>query len=217
MPIWYTHNIKNVGEEVLYTIFWINEPYDAGDPDTWFEVVQNADDANWADGHGCLLQNADDADWADGHGCLLKNADDADQDDNHGCLLLNAVIHRFMLHKETTDKIIKAFYNLYNTLGYGFLEKVYENAMLIELHSLDLSVEKQVPIKVYFKEQQVGENYADLIVEDKVILELKAAESLCEEHEFQIINYLKATNIEVGILLNFGKKPQFVRKIFKNK
>jgi GxxExxY protein len=117
-----------------------------------------------------------------------------------------------MLYKETTDKIIKAFYNVYNTLGYGFLEKVYENAMLLELRSLDLSVEKQVPIKVYFKEQQVGEYYADLIVDQKVILELKVAESLCEEHEFQLINYLKATNIEVGLLLNFGKNPQFTRK-----
>jgi GxxExxY protein len=122
-----------------------------------------------------------------------------------------------MLHKETTDKIIKAFYNVYNTLGYGFLEKVYENAMLLELRSLDLSVEKQVPIKVFFKEQQVGEYYADLIVDQKVILELKAAESLCEEHEFQLINYLKATNIEVGLLLNFGKNPRFTRKIFTNK
>lgn len=122
-----------------------------------------------------------------------------------------------MLHKETTNKIIKAFYNVYNTLGYGFLEKVYENAMLIELRSLGLSVDKQIPIKVFFKGQQVGEYYADLIVEDKVIVELKAAESLCEEHEFQLINYLKATNIEVGLLLNFGKNPQFTRKIFTNK
>jgi GxxExxY protein len=94
---------------------------------------------------------------------------------------------------------------------------VYENALLIELRSLGLLVEKQVPVKVYFKEHQVGEYYADLIVEDKVIVELKAAESLCEEHEFQLINYLKATDIEVGLLLNFGKKSQFKRKIFTNK
>jgi GxxExxY protein len=85
-----------------------------------------------------------------------------------------------MIHKEITDQIIKGFYSVYNTLGYGFLEKVYENALLIELRSFGLLVEKQVPIKVYFKEQQVGEYYADLIVEDKVIVELKAAESLCE-------------------------------------
>jgi GxxExxY protein len=122
-----------------------------------------------------------------------------------------------MIHKETTDKIIKAFFDVYNILGYGFLEKVYENSMLIELRSLGLSVEKQVPIKVFFKDQTVGDYYADLIVENKVIVELKAAESLCEEHEFQLINYLKATEIEVGLLLNFGKNPQFKRKIFTNK
>lgn len=122
-----------------------------------------------------------------------------------------------MIYQEITDQIIKGFYSVYNTLGYGFLEKVYENALLIELRSLGLLVQKQVPIKVYFKEQQVGEYYADLIVENKVIVELKAAESLCEEHEFQLINYLKATEIEVGLLLNFGKKPQFKRKIFTNK
>lgn len=93
---------------------------------------------------------------------------------------------------------------------------MYENALLIELHDISLLVEKQVPIKVYFKEQQVGEYYADLIVDDKVIIELKATESLCEEHEFQLINYLKAIDIEVGLLLKFGKKPQFKRKIFTN-
>jgi GxxExxY protein len=91
------------------------------------------------------------------------------------------------------------------------------NALLIELRNMGLLVEKQVPINVYFKEQQVGEYYADLIVEDKVIVELKAAESLCEKHEFQLINYLKATDIEIGLLFNFGKKPQFKRKIFTNK
>lgn len=122
-----------------------------------------------------------------------------------------------MLHEETTDKILKAFFDVYNFLGYGFLEKVYENALLIELRSLGLSVEKQVPIKVYFKSQIIGEYYADLIVENKVIIELKASESLCEEHELQLINYLKATNIEVGLLLNFGKKPQVSRKVFTNK
>lgn len=94
---------------------------------------------------------------------------------------------------------------------------MYENTLLIKLRDIGLLVEKQVPIKVYFKEQQVGEYYADLIVENKVVVELKTAESLCEEHEFQLINYLKATDIEVGLLINFGKKPQFKRKIFTNK
>lgn len=120
-------------------------------------------------------------------------------------------------HKELTSKIINCFYNVYNELGYGFLEKVYENALKIELESNGLYVEKQKPISVFYKNKIVGEYFADLIVENKVILELKAAEVLCEEHEFQLINYLKATNIEIGLLLNFGKKPQISRKIFTNK
>jgi len=120
------------------------------------------------------------------------------------------------LHAETTDLILKAFYSVYNTLGYGFLEKVYENALLIELKKMGLKATKQVPIKVYYKDDLVGDYYADIIVEDQVIIELKAAEAICEEHEYQLINYLKATNIEVGLLLNFGKKPQFSRKIFTN-
>jgi len=120
-------------------------------------------------------------------------------------------------YTDITQKIIKAFYQVYNTLGYGFLEKVYENAILIELKSMGINVEKQKQIKVYYKEQQVGEYYADLIIENIVIVELKAAESLCEEHEFQLINYLKATDIEVGLLLNFGKSPEIKRKVFSNK
>lgn len=121
-----------------------------------------------------------------------------------------------MLHQELSNKIISCFYNVYNTLGYGFLEKVYENAMMIELDNLSLLAEKQKPIKVYYESQLVGEYFADIIVEDSVILELKAANSLVEEHEHQLINYLKATNIEVGLLFNFGKKPEFKRKIFTN-
>lgn len=120
-------------------------------------------------------------------------------------------------HQEITDKIIKAYYNVYNTLGYGFLEKVYENALMIELKSFGLSCVKQKPISVYFKENCVGEYFADIIVENCVILELKAAEALVEEHEAQLLNYLKATEIEIGLLLNFGKKPQFKRQIFDNK
>ena len=122
-----------------------------------------------------------------------------------------------LLHRDITDKIIKAFYNVYNSLGYGFLEKVYENAMMIELRKMDLQVQKQVPIKVYYEEQLVGQYYADIMVEKTIIVELKAAEGLCEEHEFQLINYLKATELEIGLLINFGKTPQFKRKIFTNK
>ncbi len=119
-------------------------------------------------------------------------------------------------HSELTEKIIKAFYKVYNTLGYGFLEKVYENALFIELESIGLIVKKQDPIKVYYKEKEVGVYFADLIVNDAIIIELKTAESLSEEHESQLINYLKATEIEVGLLINFGKKPEVKRKVYSN-
>jgi GxxExxY protein len=120
-------------------------------------------------------------------------------------------------HTELTDKIIKAYYKVYNTLGYGFLEKVYENAMFIELKKMNLFVQKQKNISVFYESEEVGDYYADLIVDEKVIVELKAAEGLCEEHECQLINYLKATEIEVGLLFNFGKQPELRRKIFSNK
>ncbi len=120
------------------------------------------------------------------------------------------------LHQEKTKEIIKAFYKVYNKLGFGFLEKVYQNAMLIELTKSGFELKSQYPIKVYYEDKIVGDYYADIIVDDSVVLELKAAESLCEEHEIQLINYLKATDIEIGLLLNFGKQPQFKRKIFTN-
>ena len=119
-------------------------------------------------------------------------------------------------HKDITDKIIKAFYKVYNELGFGFLEKVYENALFFELIAMGLYCEKQKPIKVFYNGKIVGEYFADIIVNGCVIVELKAAETLVEEHELQLINYLKATEIEVGLLLNFGKKPQFKRKLFTN-
>lgn len=120
------------------------------------------------------------------------------------------------LHQELSSNIISCFYKVYNTLGFGFLEKVYENALLIELTKSGLFVERQKPIKVHYEEKIVGEYFADIMVENKIILELKAAESLIEEHELQLINYLKATDIELGLLLNFGKKPEIRRKIFSN-
>lgn len=122
-----------------------------------------------------------------------------------------------LLHKELTDKIIKAFYKVYNTLGYGFLEKVYENALKIELEKSGLNVVPQMPIKVYYEGEIVGEYFADLCAENAVIVELKASDSLSNAHEAQLVNYLKATKIEVGLLLNFGPKPEFVRKVFTNK
>jgi GxxExxY protein len=118
------------------------------------------------------------------------------------------------LHSEITSKIIKAYYKVYNKLGYGFLEKVYENALLVELRKSDLKCCKQTPIEVYYDQNKVGFYIADIIVEDSVIIEIKAAECLSESHEAQLTNYLRATDIEVGILLNFGKKPEFKRKVF---
>ncbi|GGD18403.1 GxxExxY protein [Flavobacterium orientale] len=121
-----------------------------------------------------------------------------------------------LLHKSITDAIIKSYYNVYNELGYGFLEKVYQNAMFIELTSLGYKVEAQKQIKVYYKNNLVGEYYSDLLVEDKVIVELKATELLMNVHIAQIMNYLKATPIEVGMLLNFGEEKEFKRIIYTN-
>jgi GxxExxY protein len=119
-------------------------------------------------------------------------------------------------HKELTEQIIKAFYDVYNELGYGFLEKVYQNSLYLELKSRGFDVEPQRKVKVYFKGFEVGEYYPDLIVNNAVILELKAAECIVEEFENQILNYLRATDIEVGLLLNFGAKPEIKRKVFDN-
>ncbi len=118
---------------------------------------------------------------------------------------------------QVTEKIIRAYFSVYNILGYGFLEKVYENAMIIELKKIGLHGRRQVPIKVYYDSERIGDYFADIMVEDLVIVELKAAEALCEEHELQLLNYLRATTIEYGLLLNFGKKPEIKRKIFENK
>ena len=120
-----------------------------------------------------------------------------------------------LLHKEITDKILKCFYEVYNTLGYGFLEKVYENALCLELKNIGLKCKKQHKIDVNYKDENVGKYFADLIIDDKVIIELKAS-PLIEEHEYKLLNYLKATNIEVSLLLGLGKEPQFLRRIFTN-
>ncbi len=121
-----------------------------------------------------------------------------------------------MLHEDITKKILKAYYKVYNTLGYGFLEKVYQKALLIELKRMGLESKEEVPIKVYYEGEKVGDYRVDIIVDNLVIIENKAQEVLAEENEFQLINYLKATNIEIGLLLNFGKAPEFKRKIFTN-
>lgn len=121
-----------------------------------------------------------------------------------------------LLHQELTEVIIKTFYEVYNELGYGFLERVYQNSLYLELKDKGLKVEAQKKIIVYYKGKEVGEYYADLVVNDLIILELKAADCIVAAFENQILNYLKGTDCEVGLLLNFGTKPEFRRKIFEN-
>ena len=119
-------------------------------------------------------------------------------------------------HQELTRKIIGVFYDVYNELGHGFLESVYEAAMLIALREAGLRAETQVPVVVNFRGYLVGDFRADLLVESAVLLELKAARALDPSHEAQLLNYLRATEIEVGLLLNFGVKPEFKRLAFDN-
>jgi len=121
-----------------------------------------------------------------------------------------------LIEKNLTEEIIKVFYDVYNELGYGFLEKVYQNAMFIELKSRGFYVEAQKQIKVSYKGTEVGEYYADLVVNQKVIIELKAAEVIIPEFESQLLNYLRGTGQEIGLLFNFGKKPEFKRKVYSN-
>ncbi|HDY75687.1 MAG TPA: GxxExxY protein [Candidatus Marinimicrobia bacterium] len=121
-----------------------------------------------------------------------------------------------LLYKEMTDKIIKCFYNVYNELGHGFLEAIYENSLVILLREEGLKVEQQKDLVVKFRNIIVGKYMTDLIVNDKIILELKAAKKIAPEHEAQLLNYLKATNMELGLLLNFGIKPEFKRFIFSS-
>jgi len=122
-----------------------------------------------------------------------------------------------MEYQALTGEIINAYYLVYNELGFGFLERVYQNALLIELEAKGFEVEANKKIKVFYKGKEVGYYIADIIVNDTVILELKATEYLVEEFEHQLLNYLKATNCEIGLLLNFGKKPEFKRKLLHNK
>jgi GxxExxY protein len=118
-------------------------------------------------------------------------------------------------YSEITDRIINAFYHVYNTLGYGFLEKVYENALAYELRKRGYTVVQQMPLTVYYDDVVVGDYYADLVVNGVVILELKVAESIAPAHEAQLLNYLRATTYEVGLILNFGPQPQIKRKIYE--
>jgi GxxExxY protein len=119
-------------------------------------------------------------------------------------------------HSNITEKIIGAFYKVYNQLGHGFSEKVYENAFVFELKREALEVVQQAAIKVFYEDILIGEFFADLLVNQVVMIEIKAVQQLSVEHEAQLMNYLKATNVEIGLLLNFGPKAQYKRKIFDN-
>ena len=121
-----------------------------------------------------------------------------------------------ILHKELTDEIIDAFFEVYDVQGYGYLERVYQNSLYLELIDRGYKVEAQKEIKIYYKSREVGVYFADLVINDLVILELKAAETLTDIHEAQLVNYLRGTVYEVGYVLNFGPKPEFSRKIFTN-
>lgn len=120
------------------------------------------------------------------------------------------------MHQDTTAIILHSYFRVYNTLGFGFLEKVYENALAREISRNGCCVERQKKITVYYDGFEVGEYYADIVVNNLVIIEIKAVDVLREEHHAQVLNYLRSTKIELGILLNFGKKPEFRRKIFTN-
>ena len=119
-------------------------------------------------------------------------------------------------HRELTEKIIGAFYDVYNELGHGFLESVYEQALAIALAQAGMKVERQVAAAVWFRGKQIGDFRADMVVDRSVLLELKAARTIDQAHEKQLLNYLRATDIEVGLLLNFGARAQFRRLVYEN-
>jgi len=119
-------------------------------------------------------------------------------------------------HGSLTDKILKVFFDVYNELGHGFLESVYHRSLVLALESVGLNVCSRVAIPVWFRGHQVGHFEADVLVESCVLLELKAARSLDSSHYAQLRNYLRATDIEVGLLLNFGERPEFKRVVFDN-
>jgi GxxExxY protein len=128
---------------------------------------------------------------------------------------MNTNEHGF-LHRELTQRIIGVFYEVYNELGYGFLESVYQESLVIALTSSGLRVCTPVDIPVWFRGNRVGKFEGDVLVEKFVLLELKSARALDNAHQAQLLNYLRATDIEVGLLLNFGLKPEFKRLIFDN-
>src|SRR5262249_39613653 len=126
------------------------------------------------------------------------------------------IVRSDVKHGELTDRIIGVFFDVYNELGHGFLESVCEGAMGIGLKDAGLRFQTQVPINVWFRGRQIGLFYADILVEGLVVLELKSARNINSAHEAQLLNELRATNVEVGLLLNFGVKPEFKRLAYDN-
>lgn len=121
------------------------------------------------------------------------------------------------LHSEVTERIIGAFRTVYNELGMGFSEKVYHSALMVELRRRGLEVQSQVPIDVYYRGESVGVFFADIVVNQCVLLELKAGGAISDEHRAQLVNYLKATKYEVGLLLCSGLGPKHERKLYENR
>jgi GxxExxY protein len=119
-------------------------------------------------------------------------------------------------HSDVTDKIIGIFYDVYNELGHGFLESTYAEALVLALGESGLSAAREVPVPVWFRRKKVGQYYADMVIDGIILIELKAARALDSAHEAQLLHYLRATEIEVGLLLNFGLRPQFRRLLFDN-
>ena len=140
-----------------------------------------------------------------------------DQDHYNGInlLVMNAPT-TILKHSDLTEKIIGVFYDVYNELGHGFLESSYAEALVLALNESGLTAAREVPVPVWFRRRKVGQYYADMIVEGVVLLELKAARTLESAHEAQLLHYLRATEVEVGMLLNFGLRPQFRRLLFDN-
>jgi len=130
--------------------------------------------------------------------------------------LPRALDHNRLLHIELTGQILGAFYRVYNELGSGFVESIYEHALTKELRVAGLKIECQIPVTVNFRGRPAGVFRADIVVEGKVVLELKARSEIYPIHEVQLLNFLRASPFEVGLLLNFGPKPQFKRFVFSN-
>jgi GxxExxY protein len=124
--------------------------------------------------------------------------------------------HRRLLHAEITQRVLTTFFDVYNELGTGFLESVYQTALAQALGAVPMHTDREVPIDVFFRHAVIGRCYADLVVENRVIVEVKAVRRLVPEHQAQLLHYLRATAMEVGLLLNFGPRPQFQRLIYSN-